>query len=128
MRHLQSLVSFALILGFPVVLATALPAFAARHAAAAEPGPAAQQGKALFLAQKCDLCHGLASLGIEARASSQTMRGPDLDTVGQRHDADRIAAFVSQRVEFDGAVHKKGWKGSDEELQALAAWLAGPRN
>jgi mono/diheme cytochrome c family protein len=80
-------------------------------------------GQAVFLAQKCNLCHAVSSAGIEAKIRSEKLAGGDLKGIGERRDADWIAKFVRKEIELDGAKHKKLFTGSDEELQTLIAWL-----
>lgn len=80
-------------------------------------------GKEVFLAQKCNMCHGVASAGIEAKAKSEKMKGPDLDGCCADEDAAALGAFLKKETEVDGAKHKGSFKGSDEELAALIDWL-----
>src|SRR6185312_3676763 len=44
-------------------------------------GAAAPDGKALFLAQKCNMCHNVPAAGIERTVKSEKMAGPDLVNV-----------------------------------------------
>lgn len=99
----------------------ALLAAAAAITLAAAPAEAAD-GKAVFLAEKCNLCHAVSSAGIEATTKSEAMKGPDLSTTGP-HDAAALAKYLKQEEAVDGKKHKKGFKGTDEDLQALIAWL-----
>lgn len=80
-------------------------------------------GKAIFLAQKCNLCHTVSSAGIEARTKSDALKGPDLIGVGSRHERGWFPKWLHREVEMNGQKHKKQFKGSDEELQALIDWL-----
>lgn len=80
-------------------------------------------GKAIFEAQKCNLCHSVSSAGIEATTKSDKLKGPDLTGVGDRHDAEWIAKYLKKEVDKDGKSHTKPFKGSDEELKALVDWL-----
>jgi len=91
---------------------------------AAADGGAAGDGKAIFLAEKCNTCHGVAAAGIEAKVKSEKMRGPDLDeSVIGEVDRAELVAFVKGEGEIDGKKHKKPFKGSDEELAAMLDWL-----
>lgn len=76
-----------------------------------------------FVAQKCNMCHAVSTAGIEAKVKSEKMQGPDLAGISSRHEADWIAKFLRREVQLDGADHKKEFKGTDEELKALIAWL-----
>ena len=51
------------------------------------------------------------------------MRGSDLTGVTSRHEAEWIGRYIRQEIEKDGARHKKKFKGSDDDLKALIAWL-----
>jgi mono/diheme cytochrome c family protein len=97
-------------------------------AASSAPAPAAAQaakldGKAIFLAQKCNLCHAVSSAAITATVKSEKMRGPDLTGPPARRDAKLLADFLRQKANVEGKKHKKAFTGSDEELGALIAWL-----
>lgn len=88
--------------------------------------PAAAQGakldgKAIFLAQKCNLCHSVSTAGIAATTKSEKMKGPDL--VNLKHDAKLLNGYLRKTAEINGKKHVKGFTGSDEELGALMAWL-----
>ena len=91
---------------------------------AAPAAPAAEQdGKALFTdVHKCNMCHAVPAAGIEAKTKSKTMKGGDL---GGKIDTElaEIAAYVRKEAEIDGKTHKKPFKGTDEELQAIIDWL-----
>lgn len=106
-----------------LLLALALPSPGGmRSAASAAEGGA--DGKAIFLAEKCNTCHGVAAAGIEAKLKSEKLRGPDLDeTSVADHDRAPLVAFLRGKGELDGKEHKKPFKGSDEELAALIDWL-----
>jgi len=88
--------------------------------------PAAAQGakldgKAIFLAQKCNLCHSVSTAGIEATTKSEKMKGPDL--VNIKHDAKLLNGFLRKTADVKGKKHMKAFTGSDEEMGALIAWL-----
>jgi len=99
-----------------VLLATSLPQ-------AAEAQGKTLDGKQIFLAQKCNLCHTVSSAGIEATVKSEKMKGPDLAGLTAKLDAKVIADFLHKKGEIDGKKHGKAFTGSDEELGALIAWL-----
>lgn len=101
--------------GWVLVLAPTIPAPQA-HAAALD-------GKAVFTAQKCSLCHGVESQGIASKATSEKTKGPDLSKVGAQRDAAWLTKYLKREEKIDGKVHKKETKATDEELAALVAWL-----
>lgn len=79
-------------------------------------------GKQIFLAQKCNLCHGVSAAGIEATTKSEKMKGPDL--VGEaKRDAKLLNGYLRKTADINGKKHSKQFTGSDEELGALIAWL-----
>jgi len=90
-------------------------------------GPAAGQaagkldGKAIFLAQKCNLCHNVPTMAIERTMKSEKMAGPDL--VNIKEDAAVLGKVLRKQADIKGKKHPKAFTGSDEELGALIAWI-----
>ena len=98
----------------------------------------ANRGKALFLSNKCVACHTISAEGIEkSKAADAEAAGegkseeaasrkgpPDLSSVGLRHDAAWLGKYLLKLEAKDGKKHLKKFRGTDEELGALAAWLA----
>ena len=79
-------------------------------------------GHKALLDSKCNMCHAVSSVGIEAKTTSEKMKGPDLVNLAKHKtlgDAGYLVKYIQQEIEIDGVEHKKGFKGSDEELQAL---------
>lgn len=100
-----------------VAIAASIPA---PRAAAAE----TLDGKAVFAAQKCNLCHSIESQGIASKATSDKTKGPDLSGEGLKRDAAWIGKFLHRVEKIDGKVHKKDLKAASEaEIDALVAWL-----
>jgi mono/diheme cytochrome c family protein len=91
-------------------------------------GPAAGQekktldGKEIFLAQKCNLCHSVSTAGIEKTTKSEKMAGPDL-AKAEKRDATVIAKYLRKSADLNGKKHVKAFTGSDEEIGAMVAWL-----
>ena len=95
----------------------------------------APDGKDLFLAAKCNTCHSVTAAGIEKKkptaeetaeaksADKDEKKPPDLSSVGLEKKADWIAKFLTKKETLDGEKHKKLYKGTDEELKTLSAWL-----
>jgi len=79
-------------------------------------------GHEVFMAQKCNTCHGVEGAGIEAKMKGK-MAGPDLTKVAQERDAEWIASYLEKEADIDGKKHAKAFTGSDEELQALIDWF-----
>jgi cytochrome c5 len=81
-------------------------------------------GKGVFEAQKCNLCHAVSSAGIEAKTKSEKLKGPDLVNLAKDFEAEWIAKYLLKKAaDKEGKSHEKPFKGSDEELQALVDWL-----
>jgi cytochrome c2 len=87
----------------------------------------APNGKAVFQAQKCNLCHSVQAAGIEAMTKSDKMKGPELGAALAKKDAAWIEKYVRKQVDLDGKKHPKEWKGSEAELAALIDWLKSPK-
>ncbi|HMB54152.1 MAG TPA: c-type cytochrome [Thermoanaerobaculia bacterium] len=123
-RHpLRGPALLALTLVLPLVLVALTVSGPVYAGLAAADSGGSMDGKAIFLAEKCNTCHGVAAAGIEAKVKSEKMRGPDLDETLGEHDRGELVAFVRGEAEMDGKEHKKPFKGSDEELQVLVDWL-----
>jgi len=107
MTRIAPLVALALLLGLFLGASTA----------------AAEDGQAIFEAQKCNLCHSVPAAGIEAKTKSEKMKGADLLTVTEGMDAEWLKQYLKKEVELNGEEHKRPFKGTDEELQTLVDWL-----
>lgn len=118
-RFLPMTIALAAVLGLVALL------YATPSAGAPTPTTADQvtlDGKEIFLAQKCDLCHAVSSAGIEAKTKSDKMKGPDL-TTAEKRDPKLLVDFLRKTAQIDGEDHKKEFKGSDEEIGALISWI-----
>jgi mono/diheme cytochrome c family protein len=91
--------------------------------AAAAQAPKVLDGKQIFLAQKCNLCHTVSSAAIQATVKSEKMKGPDLTGVAPKLDASLLNDYLRKKKEINGKKHGKEFTGSDEEMGALIAWL-----
>jgi mono/diheme cytochrome c family protein len=90
-------------------------------AGAADP-PA--DGKAVFLAQKCNTCHAVSTAAIEATTKSEKMKGPDLVGVVAEKGEEWTAKYLRKEIDKDGKKHGKEVKLTEEEMKKLLAWLA----
>lgn len=119
MRKLTDFFSLTAILCVPVLLAVMLPLLAVPQAARAD---ADAPGKAVFLAQKCDVCHNVPAAGITRTGKMTT---PDLPGDNTGKPASFFAQFLKKEVtNQEGKKHLKEWKGTDDELKQLTEWLA----
>jgi mono/diheme cytochrome c family protein len=82
----------------------------------------AADGKALFLGNKCNLCHTIDSQGIAK--TSDKMKAPDLSNAsGLVESADWLKSFLKKEVKKDDKNHQREFKGTPEELDAVVQWL-----
>lgn len=92
-------------------------------AASAAEAPKTLDGKQIFLAQKCNLCHTVSSAQIQATTKSEKLKGPDLTGVTPKRDATLLNNYLRKKADLNGKKHSKEFTGSDEEMGALIAWL-----
>jgi mono/diheme cytochrome c family protein len=99
----------------PLVLALAVSATVSSTVGAAD-------GKAIFLAQKCNLCHTIDSQSIAK--TSEKMKAPDLSNAGGLvESADWLKSFLKKEAKKDDKAHQREFKGTDEDLDAVVQWL-----
>lgn len=79
-----------------------------------------EDGKAIFLAQKCDMCHSVSTAGIESKNSKKDL----VNVVVPPHDAAWVKQFLHKQADLDGKKHMKQFAGTDPELDALVSFLA----
>ena len=122
MRKLTDAFSLTAILGVPILLALLVPMLAVpQPAIAAGDAP----GKAIFIAQKCSMCHNVASEGIARTTKSEKVAGPDLPGDLADKPASFFEEFLLKKAKNnEGEIHSKEWKGTPEELKTLSAWIA----
>ena len=92
--------------------------------AAAATAGAQDTGQEAFLSNSCNRCHAIESEDIEATAKSKRMRGPDLSNIGDSRDAAWLVQYIEKEVQANDREHPVAWKGNDEDLKAMAGWLA----
>ena len=80
----------------------------------------AKDGKTVFLAQKCDMCHSVTSQEL---ASKKKTGAFDLSTIGDKANAETLTKYMKKEVELNGKKHAMAWKGSDEDLKILVTWF-----
>jgi mono/diheme cytochrome c family protein len=99
----------------------------------------AEDGKQAFLKHECNECHTVEVLGIaklpedaseadeeeDLDEDEEETEPPDLSGIGKRHPRDWFGKWLQKKVENDeGKKHRKRFKGSDAELDAIVGFLA----
>lgn len=92
---------------------------------------------ALFSKHSCTGCHSIKAHGIEKKASASDAKdadeekddgdkkeAPDLSKAGKERDATWIGKYMMKKEKIKGKAHKKKFKGTPEEKEVLATWLA----
>ncbi|MGB7292267.1 MAG: cytochrome c [Thermodesulfobacteriota bacterium] len=74
-----------------------------------------EKGKELYGAKKCGLCHTVDGSGGK--------KGGDLSDVGDKRDAEWLTKYMKDPKSLLPEAKMPAFKGSDEELQDLVAYL-----
>lgn len=98
-----AVVLVALVVGAPLAWAQADPALIAK-------------GEKVYTEKKCAVCHMIKSKGGKA--------GPDLSEVGAKRDAQWLKTFLKDPKAGNPKAKMMGFKGTEDELEALVAYLA----
>jgi Cytochrome c len=81
-------------------------------------------GKGIFTKYKCRGCHSVDAAGIKkVRTSTAKHKPPDLSGVGLTRDHEWIEKFLRKEEKIEGRLHPIKFRGTKDELEALAAWL-----
>ena len=106
-----------IVFGFVLVLAFVL-----------KTGTAFAEEKAVtvFKEAKCSACHSWTSQGI--KGEDETGKTPDLstiskDVIGNADAKAFLKDFLMKKADLHGKKHKKGFKGSDADLDALVTFI-----
>lgn len=76
-------------------------------------------GKKVFVDNKCSMCHTVKSAGIESKKSDAS----DLSAVGKDQTAEFLMKYLKKEAKLNDKDHKSSFKGSDEDLKVLVDWL-----
>ncbi|HLP15075.1 MAG TPA: c-type cytochrome [Bacteroidota bacterium] len=98
-----------------IVAIAALCAFTSMKAEEAK--EAKKDGKAIFTASKCVMCHSVESAGIK-KAPKKT----DLSAVEMK--TEKIETYLMKESDLNGKKHAVKFNGSKEDLAVVAKWLA----
>ncbi len=77
-------------------------------------------GKKLFVDNKCNMCHTVTSAGIESKKSDAV----DLSTVGKDRTVEFLTKYLKKEAKLNDKDHKSSFKGTDEDLTKLVEWLS----
>ena len=99
-----------LIIGIAILMGSAMSGSLAQ----AQEG-SVDKGKELFSAKKCGLCHTVDGSGGK--------KGGDLSDVGDKKDAEWLTKYMKDPKSLMPEAKMPAFKGSDEELQDLVAYL-----
>ena len=82
--------------------------------------------KTIFKESKCGSCHSIKAQGIQKGSGEEKKEkaAPDLSDVGTKHKADWISKYLLKKETLNDDKNLKKFKGSDEDLETLSAWLA----
>ena len=111
-------------------LALVLPALAEESKKDDATPDATPAGQQVFVAQKCQMCHTVYSVGIgeppaeDAKEEEEAAAGPpDLSLAGTGRTAEWLSLFLQKKEALNEKKHMMTFKGADEELAALTNWL-----
>jgi hypothetical protein len=77
-------------------------------------------GKTIFVNNKCNMCHTVTSAGIESKKSDAV----DLSTVGKDKTVEFLTKYLKKETKLNDKDHKSSYKGTDEDLTKLVEWLS----
>lgn len=79
-------------------------------------------GQKAFLKERCDRCHSISSLGIEAKDEDEG--APDMSNAGATlASAEWAEKWVLREETKDGKKHQKPYEGSKKNLKRISEWL-----
>jgi mono/diheme cytochrome c family protein len=78
------------------------------------------KGEAIFADKRCVPCHAINGKGGTV---GPLARGPDLSTVGAQRDTQWLKAFMKEPKAVNPKAKMMAFKGTEEELEALGAYL-----
>lgn len=77
-------------------------------------------GKKIFVDNKCNMCHTVSVAGIESKKSDAT----DLSVVGKDRTVEFLTKYLKKEAKLNDKDHKSSFKGTDEDLTKLVEWLS----
>ena len=84
-----------------------------------------EEGRRVFVAGGCDVCHTVYEAGIGQPEEGASARGNELDlsSLGEMRAPEWVRAYLRKEVALDGAEHYRAFKGTEQEEDALIEWL-----
>jgi mono/diheme cytochrome c family protein len=82
-----------------------------------------EEGRQAFLDKNCNMCHAVETADIEARTRSEAMLGPDLAREARELTDQEMTAYLKRETDLEGKRHPRAFVGTDEELNAIVAWV-----
>lgn len=83
----------------------------------------AKDGKTVFLEAKCNTCHAISSLEIEAKNKSANNKAPDLSKVEIKYERDFLKKYLHKEEAINEKKHPVSYKGTDEDLEILLSFI-----
>lgn len=77
-------------------------------------------GKKVFVDNKCNMCHTVTVAGIESKKSDAV----DLSTVGKDRTVEFLTKYLKKEAKLNDKDHKASFKGTEEDLTKLVEWLS----
>lgn len=77
-------------------------------------------GKKVFVDNKCNMCHTVTNAGIESKKSDAV----DLSTVGKDRTVEFLTKYLKKEAKLNDKDHKASYKGTEEDLAKLVEWLS----
>lgn len=78
-------------------------------------------GKDIFVGEKCDRCHSIASLNIKHTGPKEIS---DLSNVGSRFSEEFLIKYLNREETINGKKHLKNLKSEGADIETLSRWLA----
>lgn len=82
-----------------------------------------KDGKTVFLEAKCNTCHAISSLEIEAKNKSASNKAPDFSKVELKYEKDFLKKYLHKEESINEKKHPVAYKGTDEDLEILLSFI-----
>ncbi len=82
-----------------------------------------KDGKTVFIEAKCNTCHAISSLEIEAKNKSASNKASDLSKIEIKYDKDFLKKYLYKEESLNEKKHPVAYKGTDEDLEILLSFI-----